>query len=209
MSSEKKLVALLRGAAPEVADADFTHEVLRRIRAAPTRRQARWWLIAASAAALMLFVRPRDAFTPRGPVPLRDFTVHCFSRAHGVELHDGAALVADDGLTFTVDYPVPTTLMLFAVDARHEVHWFYPAYLDASADPAAIALAGSAREMLPDGVTIDHPAIGPLQVVAIFGGEPPHVHAVEAKLASGAPLTDIFPRATVRTLSLIVTGHTR
>lgn len=206
MSSQKKLVELLRNASQTPSDAAFSQDVMRRVRAErPRRVQPGWWVAAAmSAAAVLLVMRPhaQTEFTMRGQsAVVTDVAVHCFSRATGAELRAGD--VIGNGMTFVVDHPSATALMLFAVDSQQQVHWFYPQYVDANTDPGAVMLSGATRELLPEGVTLDRPASGALTVVALFGDDTLHVHAVETLLASQS-LATAFPHATVRTLTLQV-----
>lgn len=45
--------------------------------------------------------------------------------------------------------------MLFALDAQREVHWFYPAYLDAGTDPRSIVIEATPEvQSLPQGVSL-------------------------------------------------------
>jgi len=70
-------------------------------------------------------------------------------------------------------------LMVFAVDARGEVYWYYPAHLDATADPGSIAIAAGANSVeLGDAVRHRLPA-GPLKLIGLFSRAPFTVPAIE------------------------------
>jgi hypothetical protein len=93
-----------------------------------------------------------------------------------------------DGLLFSFDNlgPAPFAyLMIFAVDGAGEVYWFHPAYEDASADPASIAIGqrGQSAVELPELVHHDYPA-GGLAIYGLFTRAPVPVSAVENALAT-------------------------
>ena len=63
----------------------------------------------------------------------------------------------------------PLRVMLFGLDARGDVHWFYLAWLDPEAAPEATRLPGDVQvHDLPEGVTPENPAPGRFRVVAVF-----------------------------------------
>lgn len=75
-------------------------------------------------------------------------------------------------------------LMIFAIDAAHEVRWFYPAYERADTDPSSMAIAPQqSAKLLPDVVGHDY-ALGPMSVYALFTLRELHVSEVERWLAS-------------------------
>jgi hypothetical protein len=77
-------------------------------------------------------------------------------------------------------------LMLFGVDAKGEVRWFYPAYDVAGENPQSIAVARGAADVAL-GELISHDfAPGPLAIYALFTSEPHHVLEVEGWAKSGA-----------------------
>jgi hypothetical protein len=78
-------------------------------------------------------------------------------------------------------------LMVFAVDAAGEVRWFYPAYQDPSANPAAIEIEpGASDRILPELVEHDF-APGPLTLCGLFVRHPLTVREVEAALGGRPP----------------------
>jgi hypothetical protein len=166
--------------------------------AAPTRRSTtRLGLgaVAVGAAALALFVvaRPRGgAPTIQGahePVargreaPAAALHVFRSTSAHTTErIAAGATLHASDGLLFayTSADPTFTHLMVFAVDAGYDVHWYYPAFLRQGDDPKAIPIvAGGAGVELGEEIRHELPP-GPLRLVALFLREPRGVLEIEA-----------------------------
>jgi putative zinc finger protein len=72
-------------------------------------------------------------------------------------------------------------LLLFAVDARGDIHWLYPAFTDAHSDPEAVRLPFSAGETaMPDSVALEHPALGTLRVFSVLSPRAAHVSAIES-----------------------------
>jgi hypothetical protein len=96
------------------------------------------------------------------------------------ELRTGAPLV----LRYASGGPDPFGfLMVFAVDAAAQLHWYYPAYEAAGADPRSIAIERDGRvRPLPDAIEHDLPA-GPLVFYAIFSRAPLRVLDVERAMA--------------------------
>jgi hypothetical protein len=74
----------------------------------------------------------------------------------------------------------PAFLLLFAVDARGDVHWISPAYERAAADPPSTMLpAGAEQRLLSTTAVLDGVPAGPLRIVAVIGREPARVSDVE------------------------------
>jgi hypothetical protein len=90
---------------------------------------------------------------------------------------------AADGLLFSYSNLGPRPLghlIVFGVDARHVVRWFYPAFDEEGTDPASIEIKkGDADVALPDIIHHDLPS-GPLAIHAVFTNRPLHVLEVEA-----------------------------
>jgi hypothetical protein len=75
-------------------------------------------------------------------------------------------------------------LMIFAVDGRGEVYWFYPAHERAGSDPRSIEIAsGTGAVELPDVVEHDL-APGPIAIYALFTARAQSVSAIEAVVGS-------------------------
>ena len=100
-------------------------------------------------------------------------------------------------------------LLLFAIDARDDVHWIAPEYTVAGEDPAAINVAPSVEEkLLASAAAFDDLAPGRLRVVAVIGRTPARVSAIESLSAAeldGAGLMKRFPEAEIRQFLLEVT----
>ena len=80
-----------------------------------------------------------------------------------------AELRAGDGIAVRIKNPSGQRryLLVFALDAANTVHWIYPAYVDSSTNPQAIELEPSDDpHLLAEVVEPEHPAEGPLRVVA-------------------------------------------
>jgi hypothetical protein len=168
-----------------------------------------WTLSAAAALAGALFVglapQPADSeFRAKSGGVATDG-----SRWAGVQIHRVSdtgkserlkdRLTARDGLVFSYSNlgPAPFDyLMIFAVDARGKVSWYYPAYERHGTDPSAVPIGKSASESrLPDLVRHDH-APGPLAIYGLFAKHPVRVSEVEAWLdAHGARIASAPPLA--------------
>jgi hypothetical protein len=100
-------------------------------------------------------------------------------------------------------------LLLFAVDARGDVHWIAPQFTVAGEDPAAVVVSHSPDEkLLPSAVAFDDLAPGRLRVVAVIAKKPARVSAIESLEKAeldGEGLTKRFPEAEVRQFLLDVT----
>jgi hypothetical protein len=79
--------------------------------------------------------------------------------------------------------PAPFSfLMVYAVDAVGQIHWYYPAYDVAGTDPSSIAIEHDGRgRSLPDAIEHDL-ATGPLVFYAVFSRTPLHVLDVERRM---------------------------
>jgi hypothetical protein len=101
-----------------------------------------------------------------------------FSPLAGAQLRAGDALaVRASNLSERAAY-----LAVFAIDALGEVHWLYPAYVDASTTPMSIAVQGGTRDrMLDEVVEPDSPAPGRFRLFALFSSVPLDVLSVEAQ----------------------------
>jgi len=70
-------------------------------------------------------------------------------------------------------------LMVFCVDAEHEVHWFYPVYASERENPSSIPIQVGQELALSEVVWLDLPK-GPLTIYGAFTRQPLDVWAVEA-----------------------------
>jgi hypothetical protein len=192
------------------------------VAAAVTRRPARSLLtatalLAAAAAAVLALGRwsvpptidsrpGEDGLVARGVAAARhSATVQAFvgraAPGSAARLLEGAELGAGDGIL--VRYSNPGTervyLMVFALDARHEVHWLHPAYLDAASDPSSLELRqGVMGQALEEVAEPENPAPGALRVYALLSSQPLTVKAVEAALATKQrPVHELFAEAEV------------
>jgi hypothetical protein len=74
----------------------------------------------------------------------------------------------------------PVSLLLFAVDARGDLHWISPAYARPDSDPPATMLpAGADQRLLATTAVLDGVPAGPLRIVAVIGGALVRVSDVE------------------------------
>jgi hypothetical protein len=112
-----------------------------------------------------------------------------------------------DGLSFVLYNRTgrETQFMLFAVDAKSDVHWFYPAYQSEAENPKSLPLPAAPQVLaLREGVTPENPAPGEFKVVALFHEKPLEVRDVEASIERGGLDALTAEGATLQTLSLII-----
>ena len=158
-----------------------------------------WWLapaaVAVAAAALLVVVwptggtDPTSGFQPRssgGTNPDRWVSLRVFrALPSGYEEIVGGPIAQDDALAFAYEdrsRPRFGYLMVFAVDARGEVFWYYPIHTSDLANPRSIAtVAGAEPIELPNEIVHDL-ALGPLRIFALFSRRPLDVDDVEAQV---------------------------
>lgn len=192
----------------------------------PVRRSAKrglWaWAggIAVAAAALLAFARlghdhaPGELVARGGPGPAslsRNIGVQLYGQEQTLSaLPNGAEISRRTALTARLRNlgREPAYLLLFAVDAAHEVHWIAPEYTSAGSNPEAVPIAPSLDErVLPSSAVFDDLAAGPLRVVAIISPAPLHVGDIEALPArelQTEALLSRFPGAEIRQFLLSV-----
>lgn len=76
---------------------------------------------------------------------------------------------------------VAAQAMVFAVDSKNTVHWLYPAYDSASADPPSVALVGTggSEVMMSSAVSFEDLSSGPLTLFTVLSREPLRVSRIE------------------------------
>ena len=103
---------------------------------------------------------------------------------------------------------VAAYLLIFAVDARGELHWAYPGFEDAKTDPEAVRLDPlQMKKVLPDSVMLDDLPAGPMELVTFISREPLHVSRIEALPASERSVASLrvrFSTARIEGLALRV-----
>jgi hypothetical protein len=197
----------------------------------PSNPPRKWGLLAGAiplAAGVLLLIYVGLTRTPDGATfqarggPVAQPSL---SRDVGVQLYAGIAppRPLDKGARVSADTPVlvgirnlsnrPVFLLLFAVDAKNEVHWIAPAYTTTSEDPAAVRTPTAPQErLLATTVVFDDLAPGPLRFVSLVTHTPHHVSEIE-----GLPTTELandrlarrFPEAAVQELTVYVQGAER
>ena len=205
----REMTAALRRRPDWVASTDLTSAVASRVReiepSVQSRRPRRaLWLSAGvavvAAAAILLVAAP---WRSDGGGPNLDGE----PRAKGGAAADpdrwvGIALATADGqpigdslpargevmVSYTNLGPEPYThLMVFALDGTGDVRWFYPAWQDEAANPAAIPIEpGVAERVLPDLVEHTFTQGDGVVVFGLFLRRPLTVREVEAALAGKA-----------------------
>jgi len=210
--------AALGAPIPELEAIDLAPAIGRALRApAPVaRRRVPFWAgfltagALATVAALVLWLRPADEFRVKSASGGDD---RAADRWAGVQVYhvDGSGkpqrlgdhLSGREGLLFSYTNLGPRpfeSLMIFAVDARGEVRWFYPAYDSRGTNPASVPIKrGEAEVALSDAVYHDLPA-GPLVLYGVFSHRPLRVLDVESVVGGphGAPARLPFADVAVR-----------
>ncbi len=97
----------------------------------------------------------------------------------------GGQIARDDELAFAYENRAGFEyLLVFGVDERGQVFWYYPAWTDASATPTALPIRKS-RELLELPDAVRQKLVGKrLRLLSIFTHEPLSVRAVEERLTS-------------------------
>lgn len=204
LEAQQRLLEGLRAPLPGLPSDGALAAVMERLDAADAAAGARarrrpgrlaWGGLAAAAAAAVLLVavsaapvRRDDGFAPRGAAVAWDRKVGVElwalegqprRLAPGDRLPSGVPVVASYS---NVD-PAPAWLLAFALDARGEVHWLYPGWIDATQDPAAVRLEGSVvQRALAESVVLEEVPDGPLRLVTVVTRAPRRVSEIEAAL---------------------------
>ena len=193
---------------PEADDPGFVDAVERRLPGAAPALARRWrapLVVALSALAAATVVVVVGG--PRGPSVPPEFAARGTPAAwHALvstsmeivgtsgaarPLRAGERLVPGDGIAVSArngNARQMVYLMVFAVDARDEVHWIVPAWTDAAAPPRSVELPPGGALPVPSGTTPESPAAGKLRVLTLLLRAPLDVRAVEATLRAGRPL---------------------
>jgi hypothetical protein len=158
---------------------------------APPRPVRPWLIVGLAAAAVLLFLVPRERspFQVRGGVSdMRPAVTLYRMGAAGVPERTGAILKAGDALALSYLNPTARAhshLMVLATDDRGRVFWFWPAWQDPAANPTAVPIVpGDAPVEL--GEAVRQPlAPGRITVTALFCDRPVTVREAEAALAAG------------------------
>ncbi|MGE0551734.1 MAG: anti-sigma factor [Kofleriaceae bacterium] len=230
LDRERRIIAAV--AAPLAASrVDLVDRVMRQLEVRPTpapRRHLVFWaapLATAATIALVLLVRstprPTNAeFQARGATA----TSSQLSKRVGVTVLaiGSTARSLDDGerVTPSTSYVAsvsnlerhrPVYLLAFAIDAGNQVHWLYPAYLDANRDPLALELPHTERTIpLPETVQLEDVARGPLRVITIASFQQLRVSEIERAVPSSltrAALEVRWPDAVIREVRLEVVAE--
>ena len=100
----------------------------------------------------------------------------------------------------------PVYLLAFAIDAKHDIHWLYPAYLSANEDPAAVKLPpGPGEVAMAESVVLDRPAPGVLRVITIISRTQDRVSSIERLAPVDLQLASLqsrWPNAAIKELPL-------
>jgi len=187
------------------------------------------WLAVAVAAIAVVVVswpaRDPDTFTARGgagALAPDHVTAEAIARSVGTSLFtvspraeplaSGARVSPSTPLVLgyrQLSRTVPLFALVFAVDARGEVHWLYPAFTAAADDPLAIALSPSdATRLMAETVVLDDLPAGLLRVIALVSANRLHVSSIERLRGDELTATALqrrFPSAAITEHLLEVT----
>lgn len=227
LSRERQLLADIAAPRPDVPSSALVSRIMERATDMPMRatwrsKALRASFVAAACGALAVLLlgglgsgnRVDTEFHARGGarVGLSRYVSATLVRAdRGMQRLEAGARVAPDttyGMRYRNLKADPVYLLCFAVDAKQEIHWLYPAYLDPKQDPPALELAAAAAEVvLPESVMLEQPAPGHLRFISILSTKAEPVSSIE-RLAPGelqtAALRQRFPAAVVNELSVEV-----
>jgi hypothetical protein len=201
-------------AAPVPVSADAIQSVMRSLEQVeqPEHRSPwRVWALAAGALAVVVAVIVIAPSTGRDPGVFRA-RGHAvpWARKVGVEvwaiepsphkLEPGAAFSPATAIVASYHNldVVAAYLLVFARDARGEIHWAYPGFEDPKSDPAALRLEpAQMHKVLPDSVVFDDLPPGPVDLVTLISREALHVSQIESLPSSEREV----PRLRARFLS--------
>jgi hypothetical protein len=215
----RTLIADVRAPLPATLDLEaHRRAVMEKLDQPPATevRTRRSWVLAAAASAAAcamaayLGVRgtsERETWQARGgagePTVARTVDVQpCAIDGQLRPLRSGATIDGSAPLTATYRNvgTAPAYLLLFAVDARHEVHWISPRYLRPDENPVATPLPVTAGESVLDTtVVLEDASPGPLRILAVISPAPAHVSDVESMEGDkrdAAHLAKRFPAGT-------------
>jgi hypothetical protein len=194
---------------------------------APAKRQRVLMPLAVSgialAAALLLGIgigrgtRPDDAgeFTARGGGSAsaleRDIAIDVLkAQADGtfirMEEHEAVATTASFAARYRNVGATNSCALVFLVDAKRDVHWLYPAFIDPRSNPSSIAIPpATAPHSMGDGVTFSDLAPGAAIVVTMLTKTPLSVSQIEQQSdVTPDALRRAFPDAVIHVLPIRV-----
>lgn len=215
----------------EQTDVKFTAEILGRLPKASASLVDgfRLWRTAAGGLALALLAMvvalspasehtTAETFFARGAISPPNAPVHFVAYVHPksnpsarASLSENAHVAPEDGFSFVVSNHMGLVqhVALFGVDAKGTLHWFYPAYEDANANPSLVTVPSQSGPLaLPDGVALEDVAMGKMTLVGFFLPQPLTVREVEAVVrAGGTEALTTMQGAIVQRVYVQVTGE--
>ncbi|MEQ9501879.1 MAG: hypothetical protein RIT81_33715 [Deltaproteobacteria bacterium] len=192
LDEERALIEALAEPDDELAEIDLVAGVRERLDRREAPRRSRWFaavgaLAVAASVALVFAPSEDDGFRAKGVAStgaekwagVKAFVVHGDATPRPLS----AELSSDDSVVFTYtnlgDSPY-SHLMIFGVDEAGGVHWYYPAWNDAAANPSAVQIRPNSGDVpLPDRVAHDLPS-GRYVINAVFLRAPKTVREAEA-----------------------------
>jgi len=195
----RRILSVLRRQGSELEGLDLVVGVRQALLETPSpawKRPGRWLAVGgvAAAAGVAFFAAKRPATVEVSEFQARSLSMEASdaTRWAGVRIYRvrpsgepqplQGTLSPGEGLLFAYtnlgaqpfDY-----LMLFAVGATGQIHWFYPAYDQPGTDPQSIEIEHRTAEVLLNEVVRHQYAPGPLLLGALFSRKPLRVSEVE------------------------------
>ena len=155
-------------------------------------------LTGALAAALLVavpFARTSPGtFTARGLPSTHEAELFAYRANPAQRLADGATIHATDDLEFAYTNPHGyRRLLVYGVDDRLRVYWYFPAWTDPATEPRAISItSGPGLRELSEAIRHDLEG-GALTIHAVFLDDDVSVRQVEAMVAASRGPADALP----------------
>ncbi len=131
-----------------------------------------------------------DGFTARGSIAAGTAALAVFEMDGDKPraLENAASFSMKSALVFGYRNPGNRShLLVFGVDSKNRVHWYFPEWNDAQQNPQAVRIEPSgAVHQLPDAISHEL-APGTLRLYGVFTNKALDVQAVEAALGPGGP----------------------
>ena len=142
--------------------------------------------MSALAACLLLFIRSRGddgVYIPRGghdASVTTDVRITIYTMPGMKPLAESVEPTTAFTGTYTSLLPDKAYALVFAVDAKREIHWVAPAFLDPNEDPSGLVLEKTASETpFRSSVVFEELADGPLSFFSVVTTDEVHVSDVE------------------------------
>jgi len=196
LERDRQLLGELRQSDVKLDSMDLVPELVRRLsgKARPVRRHQRVFRLAIAGAGVVcltlvavLWLSRISEYRSKGGraedadrwVGVSTWVIDPNGKSQRVEGRIGTKSKLAFGYTNLGTHPFEY-LMIFAVDSRGKIHWFYPAYLKTKENPQSLPIsAGVQDKELPEEIEFQ-PAPGRLRLIGLFTRRPLRVKQLEA-----------------------------